>query len=240
MTTETSESELIEPTVAEKREANLYLVETFARKYNLPPKGVVQILSDTAFRLDKEGNAPTPNQVVSLIVVCNAYNLNPFVKEIYAYKDKQDRIIPVVSVDGWLRIINEHPQLAGFRFVYSPERIEEGRAGRPYAPGARVDRMRNHAPRSHRADHRAASTSRSATSRSATTLGLGPWQSHTNRFLRHKALIQCARYAFGFAGIVDPGRSTEHPCGERSRERSARAGRTFDRTAGAEGGDRTG
>ena len=26
----------------------------------------------------------------------------------------------------------------------------------------------------------------------------GPWQSHPKRFLRHKALIQCARLAFGF------------------------------------------
>jgi hypothetical protein len=32
----------------------------------------------------------------------------------------------------------------------------------------------------------------------------GPWQSHPRRFLRHKALIQCARIAFGFTGIYDP------------------------------------
>ena len=31
----------------------------------------------------------------------------------------------------------------------------------------------------------------------------GPWQSHTKRMLRHKALIQGARIAFGFAGIYD-------------------------------------
>ena len=31
----------------------------------------------------------------------------------------------------------------------------------------------------------------------------GPWQSHTKRMLRHKAMIQCARVAFGFVGIYD-------------------------------------
>ena len=31
----------------------------------------------------------------------------------------------------------------------------------------------------------------------------GPWQSHPKRMLRHKAMIQCARLAFGFAGIYD-------------------------------------
>src|SRR3546814_15877124 len=31
----------------------------------------------------------------------------------------------------------------------------------------------------------------------------GPWQSHPKRMLRHKAMIQCARIAFGFTGIFD-------------------------------------
>ena len=33
--------------------------------------------------------------------------------------------------------------------------------------------------------------------------GGGPWQSHPKRMLRHKALIQCARLAFGYGGIYD-------------------------------------
>ena len=33
--------------------------------------------------------------------------------------------------------------------------------------------------------------------------GTGPWQSHPRRMLRHKAMIQCARLAFGYAGIYD-------------------------------------
>jgi hypothetical protein len=30
-----------------------------------------------------------------------------------------------------------------------------------------------------------------------------PWKVNPRRMLRHKALIQCARIAFGFSGIVD-------------------------------------
>ena len=33
--------------------------------------------------------------------------------------------------------------------------------------------------------------------------GTQPWQSHPKRMLRHKAMIQCARLAFGFSGIYD-------------------------------------
>jgi hypothetical protein len=33
--------------------------------------------------------------------------------------------------------------------------------------------------------------------------GVKPWQSHPKRMLRHKAMIQCARLAFGYVGIFD-------------------------------------
>ena len=32
---------------------------------------------------------------------------------------------------------------------------------------------------------------------------VGPWKSHPRRMLRHKAMIQAARLAFGFAGVYD-------------------------------------
>jgi hypothetical protein len=32
---------------------------------------------------------------------------------------------------------------------------------------------------------------------------VGPWKSHPKRMLRHKAMIQCARLAFGFVGVYD-------------------------------------
>jgi hypothetical protein len=32
---------------------------------------------------------------------------------------------------------------------------------------------------------------------------VGPWASHPRRMLRHKAMIQCARIAFGYGGIYD-------------------------------------
>lgn len=38
-----------------------------------------------------------------------------------------------------------------------------------------------------------------------------PWQKWPARMLRHKAAIQCARYAFGFAGIIDPEEAERSP-----------------------------
>jgi hypothetical protein len=38
-----------------------------------------------------------------------------------------------------------------------------------------------------------------------------PWTKWPARMLRHKAAIQCARYAFGFAGIIDPEEAERSP-----------------------------
>ncbi len=65
-------------------------------------------LKNTAF---KGGNV-TDEQFTALLIVANQYGLNPWTKEIYAFPDKGG-IVPVVGVDGWARIINEHPQFDG-------------------------------------------------------------------------------------------------------------------------------
>src|ERR1700685_3164283 len=79
----------------------------FAARYGIAEVEVFDILKATAFKV-KDGEA-TDAQLTALMIVADQYKLNPFTKEIYAYPDKQNGIVPVVSVDGWTRIINEHP-----------------------------------------------------------------------------------------------------------------------------------
>jgi hypothetical protein len=87
----------------------------------------------------------------------------------------------VVGVDGWSRIINGHPQFDGMDF----EQDEATCTCIIY----RKDRS-----------HPVRVTEYMAECRRA---NVGPWQSHPKRMLRHKAMIQCARIAFGYAGIYD-------------------------------------
>ena len=55
----------------------------------------------------------TESELLALVVVANEYGLNPFLKEIYAFPAKGGGIVPVVSIDGWLRMVNDHPQMDG-------------------------------------------------------------------------------------------------------------------------------
>lgn len=139
---------------------------------------LIATLKATAF---KGGTQVSDAQMTALMVVANQYGLNPWTKEIYAFPDKGG-IVPVVGVDGWSRIINNHPQFDGIEFEQDAESCT--------AIIYRKDRSRPIKVTEYMAECRRSST--------------GPWQSHPKRMLRHKAMIQCARLAFGYGGIHDP------------------------------------
>lgn len=138
-------------------------------------EGLIETLKATAFRGEVNNS-----QMAALLIVASQYGLNPWTKEIYAFPDKHNGIVPVVGLDGWSRIINSHPQFDGIDF----EQDEESCTCIIY----RKDRKNPTRITEYMAECRR---------------GTAPWNSHPRRMLRHKALIQCARLAFGFVGIFD-------------------------------------
>jgi phage recombination protein Bet len=152
-----------------------------ANRYGVDPDKMMLTLKATAFKGDA-----TNEQLMALAIVADQYGLNPWLKEIYAFPSRNG-IVPVVGVDGWSRIINTNPDFNGMDFAEGPpndRRIPEWiecrmhRKGREYPVCVKeyfeeVNRNTD------------------------------PWKSHPRRMLRHKAMIQCARLAFGFVGIYD-------------------------------------
>lgn len=157
--------------------ALITLTEKLASKLDMGTDGaeLVTTLKATAFK----GNV-SDSQMTALMVVANQYGLNPWTKEIYAFPDKNNGIVPVVGVDGWARIINNHPQFDGMEFEDSDEKCT--------CIIYRKDRQR---------------PVRITEYLSECKRNTGPWNSHPRRMLRHKAMIQCARLAFGYTGIHD-------------------------------------
>ncbi len=153
------------------------LTTQLAKRLDISASGdeLVAILKATAFK-----GPATDAQMTALMVVANQYGLNPWTKEIYAFPDKNNGIVPVVGVDGWARIINEHPQFDGMDF----EQDNDSCTCKMY----RKDRGHPIAITEYRAE---------------CSRDMGPWKSHPKRMLRHKAMIQCARLSFGYVGIYD-------------------------------------
>lgn len=140
------------------------------------------ILKDTVF------NGATDSEMISLIVVANAYGLNPLTRELFAFPNKRGGIVPVVSIDGWCRIINSSKLLDGFEFEWD---WTDKAKGVPFSCTC-IMYVKGR-------DHPVKITELFSECKRPSDA----WNNMSCRMLRHKALIQAARYAFGFAGIYD-------------------------------------
>lgn len=175
------------------------LTSKLAAKLDMGEDGssLVETLKATAFK-----GQVSDAQMTALMVVANQYGLNPWTKEIYAFPDKNNGIVPVVGVDGWARIINDNPQFDGMEFAQSDEMVR--------MPGANSDAPAWIECAMYRKDRTRPVIIREYLDEAYREpfngkFGpvIGPWQTHPKRFLRHKAMIQCARMAFGYGGIYD-------------------------------------
>jgi phage recombination protein Bet len=168
------------------------LITRFAAKFNVEPDRMTATLKQVAFRQrGKDGKQPpeiSNEQLMALLIVSEQYGLNPWTREIYAFPDKFGGIVPVLGIDGWIRIINEHPQLRDIELKYPQVEADEMMQWftviiyrKDREKPIEVTEYLNECYRE-----------------------TDPWKQMPRRMLRHKALIQCARIAFGFAGLYDP------------------------------------
>lgn len=155
-------------------------LQVMAARYSLEPDKLFATLKATVFK------GASNEELVALVVVSNEYKLNPFLKQIYAFPDKRGGIVPVVSVDGWLRIVNDQDALDGVEFEW--EWDDKGKpvscTGIIWVKGrSKPVRIPEYFEECQR--------------------NTDPWRQMPRRMLRHKALIQAARVAFGLGGVFD-------------------------------------
>lgn len=126
-------------------------------------------------------------EFVSCCLVAREHGLNPLTKEIYFMRTKGSGIQPIVSVDGWMKKCNEHPQFDGMEFT--EERADDGSPVSTTCIIYRKDRKHPIKVTEYFDE--------------CSRAGGAVWKTSPRRMLRHRALTQCARYAFGFAGVMD-------------------------------------
>jgi len=163
-----------------------------ATRLNLDPDKMLATLKATVFK------GASNEELAALTVVANEYRMNPFLKELYAFPAKGGGVVPVVSIDGWVSLMNRHADFDGIEFehVDSPD-------GKPVSCTAVIHHKRRSKPL--RVTEYFSECSRNT----------DPWNKSPRRMLRHKALIQGARVAFGFSGIQDEDEGRDTAAGER-------------------------
>lgn len=158
------------------------LIASMAAQRKLDPAKYWEAVKYTVFAGDA-----TDAEMLAFMTVCDHYGLEPFRGEIFAFRKKGGGIQPIVSIDGWSSIINRNPQFDGMSF--DMELDGEGKINSVTCTMHRKDR--NH-PTSITEFYRECNRPTE------------PWKQWPARMLRHKAMIQCARIAFGLSGISDP------------------------------------
>jgi phage recombination protein Bet len=151
-----------------------------ASRLSVEPEKMKQTLKDTVFK------GASDSELLALVVIANEYGLNPLLREIYAFPAKGGGITPVVSIDGWISMVNRQPQLDGLEFEFE----DQGNNIPCSCTCTIYIKNRSHPVRvTEFYDECYRNTD--------------PWKQMPRRMLRHKALKEAARVAFGFSGITD-------------------------------------
>lgn len=177
------------PAEAKSRES---LIRRLAARFHVDDDKMLTTLKQTAFRAVGKDGRPievTNEQMMALLVVADQYHLNPWTKEIYAFPDRAGGIVPVVGVDGWIRMINEHPQFKSIELRMAETDDPAEILAWIECEIWRKDRDRPIVVREFFIECKR---------------NTDPWNQMPRRMLRHKAIIQCGRVAFGFSGVYDP------------------------------------
>lgn len=159
------------------------LIEAMAERYGLDAESFKAAVVKSAMPVGFD-----VAELATCLVVADKYDLDPFTKQIYFMKTKGGTIQPIVSVDGWAHIVNRNPAHNGMDFVDNFD--AEGRLISITCRIYRKDRDKPVEVTEYMEE---------------CAKGGGPaWQKTPARMLRHRAMIQCARYAYGIAGVMEP------------------------------------
>jgi phage recombination protein Bet len=173
----------------EKRQG---IVVWAAQEYGVEAGKVIAILRATAFA-QKAGDDPaTDAEVAALLNVAREYKLNPFLRQLYAFKARGGGgIVPIVGVDGWARIVADHPQCDGFEFRESEQVTKHDGKEVPVWIECKMFRKDRQHPVVVRERFDECVRPGNA------------WSQTPSRMLRHRAFMQAGRLTLGLTGIFD-------------------------------------
>lgn len=92
-----------------EKEASIF--DSAASDYGMGRNELTRALLETA--LPKNA---TMGQCAAFLVICREFKLNPFLKQIHGFVDKDGAIRPLVGIDGWAKLVNDQPDYNGCEF----------------------------------------------------------------------------------------------------------------------------
>ena len=156
------------------------LTAKMAEKYGMNTENFLSTMKKTVMPSENVSN----EHIAAFMMVAKEYDLNPFTEEIYAFPAKGG-VKAMVGLDGWIKVANRQPSYQGIEHV---DNFEDGEL-------VRVTGI------VHRKDQKV--PTRITEYMDECKRNTTPWNQWPKRMLRHKAMIQAIRIAFGVCGIYD-------------------------------------
>jgi len=134
------------------------------------------------------------DEIFMFCALAHKHKINPLT-ELYAQIDDNGMIIPTLKIDGWYRVVNDHPDFDGVEFNYSPGMTTYPGLQHPHHIWVEsVFKRKN-------LSHPIVVREFFSDNYLQESIYQNSWQTHPNRRLRHAAYIQGARMAFGLHGV---------------------------------------
>lgn len=159
---------------------------TIAQSTGTSPEEIKEVISGMIISAKAQHGAKASDGELAVVAgVCATYGLNPLVKEAHAFISG-GKLQVMIGIDGWLKIMNRHPDFDGVEFDYEWDgkilsgvttKIFTKNRSRPVCVTEWLDECKQD-----KSD---------------------AWRKYPKRMLRNKSLGQCIRVAFGISEILD-------------------------------------
>lgn len=167
---------------------NFSPLSRLAKALNVDPDS----LKKTIVKMVFGGTLPSNEEFLTILMIAEKLDLNPLAGELWAFKSKNGTVQPIVSVDGWSRIMNRQPSFDGYEIRFSDKTVRINDQDMPEWAECTIFRK----DRSHPTTERIWAAEKYVASSPV-------WKHSPRLMLRHRAMIQCIRFAFGVSGIGD-------------------------------------
>lgn len=153
-----------------------------AESYGLTPTAFAE-----TFRAVAMPTAHSDAEFISCCLIARELGLNFLTREVRFLRDPDGEVRPIVAVDGWIRLCNQHPQYDGMEI--SDVKDDKGNIMEMTVAIYRKDRGRPTVITEYMDE--------------CARGGGEIWARMPKRQLRHRTICQGARIAFGFSGIME-------------------------------------
>lgn len=171
------------------------LITRLATRFGVDTNKLLRCLTTQVFK-QTDGGTLSNEELMVLLLVCENFGLNPFNREIFAFRGRGGDIVPIVSLDGWCKIVRSQKDFNGMSFRFSESTVKLNGS---------VGELPEYVECSIRLKGVDASVTIQEYMVECFNDRSNVWKKWPRRMLRSRAFIQCARLAFSLTGLYDEG-----------------------------------